>query len=332
MSEIMINAQKACCFLTRKCNVRCRACNVINHPTETELSTQEWKDTFSEIKKYVNFTVLFGGEPTLRNDLPDIVEHLNNIKLPHTIITNAYRMLNDNEFYERLLLAEPFGFSVSINKISEFNKTFADEDKGDKGLQLIQKLRNSNYNGDITANMGITHQNIKDLPAIVEEFTRQSIWTIMTPFHVCKPKEQSFWWYRGHTQGLSLTKEDMPDVINTSKYFIDNYDKLLLHNSKQYFKAWPEYATKRNWLCNAGIYTLQIDADGSIMMCVDRPLPQRFSVFDLSNRSKCNELQLCLNDVVSSCPGCFWDHLYETNMYASQGRVDYAKNFFTHNK
>lgn len=325
--------QKVCVFLTRRCNLRCRGCNVVNHQSAYEFSTDEWKKAFDIMKRYkVGFIVLFGGEPTLRDDLPELVEHLNKIEMPHTIITNGIRLLNDSRYYNRILEAKPFGISASVNHIDSTPEAkFGDQKKSNIGHDLLLKLKEDAPDVDLVANMAVTRENIRGLPDMVRYFTSWEIWSILSFFHVRPQRESMYWWYRGpvdeDNKDLVFRIGDEWMVSRVAQWFIDNYDGLFLHNQKDYFKVWPNFGIKQNWHCSEWVCPA-VNPDGSLMACIDRPLSKPLSIFDLPNRA--GEIYQNFEEVISACPGCFWDHMYETNKYASESRAEIGKKKFSH--
>lgn len=327
------NWQKVCIFLTRRCQFKCRGCNVVNYQSAYEMSTEEWMITFDILKSYdVGFVVLFGGEPTLRNDLPELVKRLNELDLPHTIITNSIRLNRDQDYYEKLLSSKPYGISISINipKIDS-ELVFHDDIKSQEGWQLLQKLKEDGYDGDLVGNLALFRTNIKNIPYMVHLLTKQKVWTILTPIHLCSPHESMYWWYRGpideDNKHLIFTEGDREELKKLSEFFLRNYDGLLLHNSKWYFENLPNFAIDQNWKCSYWVCPA-INPDGSLMACIDRPLSKPFSVFDLPHKEK--EIMAVFKQTIKDCPGCGWDHMMETNMYAEKGLSEEGKIIFQH--
>ncbi|MBK5133327.1 radical SAM protein, partial [Candidatus Bathyarchaeota archaeon] len=81
-SRIAINAltpnrpHHAQWLITRKCNYRCRGCNVWKEQDPKELSTQEIKRGLTILKKMgIVDIVLSGGNPLLRDDAKEIIEY-----------------------------------------------------------------------------------------------------------------------------------------------------------------------------------------------------------------------------------------------------------------
>ncbi len=326
------NWQKVCIFLTRQCQLKCRGCNVVNYQSAYEMTTQEWYSAFDILKSYnVGFVVLFGGEPTLRNDLPELVKYLNELDLPHTVITNSVRLNNDHKYYEALMEAKPYGISVSINiPESDEEFDFHDDLKSQEGWKLLSKLKEDGYNGDLVANMAVTRTNMKKLPEMVELFTWMDVWSILSFIHLCPPHEAMYWWYRGpvneENKELIFTDADRSALKEVSMFFVDNYDKLKLHNSLEYFIMWSTLGIDQDWHCKYWVCPA-INPDGSLMACIDRPLTRPISIFDLPEKEK--ELMESFHIVIDNCR-CFWDHMYETNMYAEKNMVEEAKARFAH--
>ncbi len=81
--------------LTYKCNLACRfcyaACGCTKKASGTELTTDEWKGVLRTIRKgaevpSVSFT---GGEPSLRDDLPELVRCAKELKMWTNLISNG---------------------------------------------------------------------------------------------------------------------------------------------------------------------------------------------------------------------------------------------------
>jgi len=330
--------QKVCCFINRECNLRCRGCNVIHHQTEVNMNLVKWIKAFDIMKnRGVGFVVLFGGEPTLRDDLPYMVEYLNEIEMPHTIITNGIRLMKDEKYYEHLIASKPFGISTSVNALKA-EDVFHDNKKSEIGGELLLKLKKDLPECDLVANMAVTRKNIGQLPQLVEHFTKKNIWSILSFFHVCPPSESMYWWYRGpetEDNNELVFKNILQDknvVGNTSKWFVRNYNRLKLHNQKDYFEVWTKFGIEQNWHCYEWACPA-VNPDGSLMACIDRPLNRAYSIFDLADGKKDEEIYISFQNTIADCKrGCFWDHMYETNKYASENRADEGKRNFAHKK
>lgn len=88
--------------LTFRCQNNCIHCYV-GGPQETrELSTEQWKEVIDRLKRIGVFILTFtGGEPTLREDLPELLLYAQNNGMVTGLITNG-RALKDMAYVERL--------------------------------------------------------------------------------------------------------------------------------------------------------------------------------------------------------------------------------------
>jgi MoaA/NifB/PqqE/SkfB family radical SAM enzyme len=80
-----------------RCNTRCAMCNIWELKSPHELNLEQFERVFSDpVYARVEYIILAGGEPTLRNDLPDIIElmhrHMPRLKkllIPSNVINRA---------------------------------------------------------------------------------------------------------------------------------------------------------------------------------------------------------------------------------------------------
>ena len=77
-----------------RCNTKCAMCNIWELKSSHELSLEQFETIFSDpVYRRIEYVILAGGEPTLRNDLPEIVEvmhrhmpRLKKLMIPSNII------------------------------------------------------------------------------------------------------------------------------------------------------------------------------------------------------------------------------------------------------
>jgi len=88
--------------LTFKCPNNCIHCYA-GGPHETpELNTSQWKEVIDRLSQIGIFIVTFtGGEPTLREDLPELLQYAQNKGMVTGLITNG-RKLKDKEYVQTL--------------------------------------------------------------------------------------------------------------------------------------------------------------------------------------------------------------------------------------
>ena len=88
--------------LTFRCQNDCLHCYAGGPKESGELSTSDWKNIIKKIKEVAIFIVTFtGGEPTLRDDLPELLLYAQNNGLVTGLITNG-RKLSDSKYVQSL--------------------------------------------------------------------------------------------------------------------------------------------------------------------------------------------------------------------------------------
>src|SRR3989344_5459724 len=76
--------------LTDRCCSKCKYCNIPNRK-KTELTTKEVIDLLNDAAKLGCQRVsLWGGEPLMREDIGQIINHIKNKKMHVNIVTNGY--------------------------------------------------------------------------------------------------------------------------------------------------------------------------------------------------------------------------------------------------
>ena len=97
-----------CCALlevTRRCNLRCRFCFADGGANEADPSLDEMKAAIRDIAAKCGGPLLqfSGGEPTLRDDLPELVRYAREAGCSYTQVnTNGIRLARDPDYAKRL--------------------------------------------------------------------------------------------------------------------------------------------------------------------------------------------------------------------------------------
>jgi radical SAM protein with 4Fe4S-binding SPASM domain len=88
--------------LTFKCPNNCIHCYAGGPHETAELSTQQWKEVIDRLSQIGVFILTFtGGEPTMREDLPELLQYAQNKGMVTGLITNG-RKLKDNAYVKTL--------------------------------------------------------------------------------------------------------------------------------------------------------------------------------------------------------------------------------------
>jgi radical SAM protein with 4Fe4S-binding SPASM domain len=89
--------------LTHRCNNKCIHCYAGGPKETAELSTQEWETVIDKLERLAIPQVVFtGGEPTLREDLAELIAYAEKKGLVSGLVTNG-RKLKDNAYLKTLV-------------------------------------------------------------------------------------------------------------------------------------------------------------------------------------------------------------------------------------
>lgn len=146
-----------CLIVTYRCPMRCSMCNIWQHPT-----LKEKEITPAEIGKLprVKFINITGGEPFVREDLPELIEAAYR-KAPRVVISTS------GWYEERVIeIARRFpriGIRISIEGLSQKNDELRGREGGfDKGLRTLLRLREMGLK-DIGFGITVSNHNSEDM-------------------------------------------------------------------------------------------------------------------------------------------------------------------------
>ena len=101
----------SCCVLlevTRRCNLHCRFCFADGGCADSDPSPDTLRDSIREIVRQCGEPLLqfSGGEPTLRDDLPELIHYAKEAGCSYTQVnTNGLRLAQDPDYVRRLVEA-----------------------------------------------------------------------------------------------------------------------------------------------------------------------------------------------------------------------------------
>jgi len=251
-------------FVTKKCNYRCRGCDVWQaHDTE-ELSTEEIKRGLDILRELgVIEVVLSGGNPLLRDDIGEIIEYASRF-----FITTVYD--NGSMASEKIDDLRHADFvAVSLDSLDPQKNDYI---KGVKGawhnsMKAVEKL--SEQGISVSVSPTISQFNLYEIPDFTSHFTNRGI-----PIWYCL---YSYDLPNGHCQLFKIGKQndeftivDKEAMVNLCDFLIEmkkKNSKILM--TKKILKAVKNlYLTgKRTWKCRALQNFFVIDHLGRVAGC-----------------------------------------------------------------
>ena len=252
MSEKKLNGTV---IVTYRCNARCTMCNRYKAPSKTEEEISI--ETIKKLPK-MYFTNITGGEPFIREDLPEIVRELYKKSDRIVISTNGF-------FTDRIIkLCEEFpnvGIRISIEGLEDTNNKIRGLDDGfNKGYSTLKKLVEMKH-PDVGFGMTVQDANAKDLVPLYDLSNELNMEFATASLH------NSFYFVEA--------KNIIHDRLMVAKEFEKLINKLLESNSpKKWFRAYFNhglinyiFGQKRLLPCDMAFDTFFIDPYGDVMPC-----------------------------------------------------------------
>ena len=235
-------------IVTYRCNARCTMCNRYKAPSkpEEEISIE----TIKKLPK-MYFTNITGGEPFIREDLPEIVRELYKKSDRIVISTNGF-------FTDRIIkLCEEFpnvGIRISIEGLEETNNKIRGlEDGYNKGYSTLKKLVEMKH-PDVGFGMTVQDSNAKDLVDLYKKSDELNMEFATASLH------NSFYFVEA--------KNIIKDRIMVGKEFEKLINELLKSNSpKKWFRAYFNHGLINYIFGQKRLLACDIDPYGDVMPC-----------------------------------------------------------------
>ncbi len=240
---------------TYRCQMRCRMCDIWENPSDRR---REITPRDLEILPSLKFVNVTGGEPFLRNDLPEIVEVAFS-KAPRVVISTS------GWHVERIAaMAERFpniGIRVSIEGLSQKNDELRGRPGGfDRGLKTLLTLQNMGVK-DIGFGITVSNRNSEDMLQLYELSKSLKMEFATAAFHNS---------YYFHKDDNEITNKE--EVIGNFHELIERLMKE--NNPKSWFRAFFNLGLinyirngKRMLPCEAGTANFFIEPYGDVYPC-----------------------------------------------------------------
>jgi len=306
-------------LITRKCNLNCEYCAIVknysnmpkeyppmSHYIKNEMTTEYILKGLDIFKKHNPdcFHLWYGGEPTLRKDLPDIINHCNNNDIHYTIISNntdAICPLIDNLF-DKVDYVK--GFTASVDP--SFNEKNTDDRviKSAAGFKNLLALKDRV--DDVVAEITVMKHNVKYLYDLVKMLTDNGISSDITFIDIAKSPYYDF---------SNITDENL--LVKQSPQLYKVFEKLQSNDLDIHMKdillpmIWDILPSNLDCELEKGVHNVTIDATGNARLCLrilGTHVPKLINIPNLINEDT-NKVSLLAEKAISKdkevhCLGC----------------------------
>ncbi|MFZ4857821.1 MAG: radical SAM protein [Desulfuromonadaceae bacterium] len=254
--------------VTERCNSHCVYCGHGTVKENVDLSTLQLTNVINQLAQVGTTSVnLSGGEPLLRDDLPELVRHAKSRSLFPVLLTNGLLL----EKRQAELRGTGLGMViVSIDSIS------AEAYQATRGVPLAPVLEGidallawpDEERPVVSVTSVVTGNNIAELEQLVDYFGSRGIGVKFTPYHHHGRWEDDrlsptdLLVYRQTIERLQEVKRDGRGVLNSHAY-LDGFSRFSSRERK----------LPKGYRCYCGYTTLFIDSKLNVRSCWSQGLP-----------------------------------------------------------
>jgi MoaA/NifB/PqqE/SkfB family radical SAM enzyme len=303
-SRIAINAltpnkpHHAQWMITRKCNYRCRGCNVWKEQDQRELSTEEIKRGLDILRDLgIVELVISGGDPLLRKDISEIIDYASKL-----FVTTVYD--NGSMAKKKLEALRNVDFvAISIDSLDEAKNDYIKAVPGawKKAMDAVETLHNEKINVSVTPT--ISQLNLHEIVDITNYFTQKGIpvWYCLYTFDQTKDENQLFRIGKANDEFIIKDKQAMVELCDSLLEMKKRNSKIFITTKLLKVLRTLFLEDKRTWTCRALQNFLVLDHLGRIAGCHNHNFVG--SVFDLPKMWNSEEFNL-LRKTYNGCTQC----------------------------
>ncbi len=286
--------------LTYRCNNACAHCYNARPRNDPELGTDEWKRILDRLWQIgIPHIVFTGGEPTLRDDLPELIAHAERNGQITGINTNG-RRLKDMAYVQRLVAA---GLDHAQITVESHDAGIHDGMVHARGAwaETVAGLKNALASKlFVMTNTTLLENNSGQLQATLEFLAETGVPTIGLNALIYSG--------RGASVGTGLAEKDLPPLLERARSFTGAHgQRLIWYTPTQYCHFDPLQMELGVKGCTAALYNMCVEPDGSVIPCQSYYTPVGNLLSDPWERIWNHELSLSLRerrDLPEACTAC----------------------------
>lgn len=285
-------------MLTRRCNFRCRGCNVWREQGDKELPTQEVKRGLDILRDLgVVDLVLSGGNPLLREDIGEIIQYASRYFIT-TVYDNGSMALKKKQALQYADLV-----AISIDSLDPQKNDYIRGVKGawKNAMKAVEELRKEGISVGVSPT--ISQLNIHEILDFTRYFLSKDvpIWYCLYSYDSGGSGDHLFKIGKKVDEFAILDKDKMVDIFDSLAAIKKKNSNILM--TTKLLKAIKEYylTGERPWECRAFQNFFMIDHAGRVAGChLHDPTT---TIFDLPRKWNSPEMRKLRKDY-SKCTQC----------------------------
>lgn len=248
--------------ITYRCNNKCGHCyNQPESQNAAELDTNTWKSILGRLWEvsipHVTFT---GGEPTLRADLPDLIDHAENIGIVTGLITNG-RNLKDINYVDGLVNNGLDHIQITFESVDEriHNQMVGNEHAW---VETVEGIKNAIDTPIYTlTNTTLTRLNTPKIEETVEFLNSLDVeqFACNSIIYAGKGKNVS---------KIALTESELIPILESIQDIADEYGmQFIWYTPTRYCELDPNNLGLGVKRCSASHLAMAIEPNGTVIPC-----------------------------------------------------------------
>ena len=246
--------------VTYRCNNDCSHCYNARERNFPELSTEQWFKIIDRLWELgVPHIVFTGGEATLRDDLPELIQHAENNGQITGLNTNA-RRLADKNYVEKLIKAGLDHVQITVESC---DPEIHDQMMSVKGAfkQTIAGLKNVlETKLYVMTNTTMLKTNVHKIPDTLDFLAELGVPTIGLNALI----------YSGHglTVGTGLRERELQPILDiATQKTAERGQRLIWYTPTQYCEFDPTANNLGVKGCTAALYSMCVESNGNVLPC-----------------------------------------------------------------
>lgn len=246
--------------LTYRCNNNCAHCYNARERDYPELDTEHWQQIIDKLWDLgIPHIVFTGGEPTLRQDLPELVCYAEQKGFITGLNTNG-RKLADQDFLKRLIDAGLDHVQITLESHIEkiHNEMVLSNNAWQETVQGIKNVVNSTlYFMTNTTLLKNNHNDLQNFLCFTHELGIPTVGLNALIYSG-----------RGNTVETGLAESELPDLLKIAiEHTHQSGQRLIWYTPTQYCHFDPMQLDLGIKGCTAAYYNMCIEPDGQVIPC-----------------------------------------------------------------